>query len=52
MKTSKFNEAQIAYIQRQAEGGTAIGEVCRSAGISEVTSTIGARGTVDCCHPR
>jgi putative transposase len=37
MKTSKFNEAQIAYILRQAEEGTAIGEVCRSAGISEAT---------------
>ena len=37
MKTSKFSEAQIAYILRQAEEGTAIGEVCRSAGISEAT---------------
>jgi putative transposase len=37
MKTSKFSEAQIAYILRQAEDGTAIGEVCRSAGISEAT---------------
>lgn len=33
----KFSEAQIAYILRQAEEGTAIGEVCRSAGISEAT---------------
>ena len=30
-------EAQIAYVLRQAEEGTAIGEVCRSAGISEAT---------------
>ena len=37
MKTSKFSEAQIAYILRQAEEGTAIGEVCRTAGISEAT---------------
>lgn len=37
MKTSKFSEAQIAYILRQAEEGTAIGEVCRSSGISEAT---------------
>ncbi len=37
MKTSKFSEAQIAYILRQAEEGTAIGEVCRKAGISEAT---------------
>jgi putative transposase len=37
MKTSKFSEAQIAYILRQAEEGTAVGEVCRTAGISEAT---------------
>ncbi len=37
MKTSKFTEAQIAFILRQAEEGTAIGEVCRKAGISEAT---------------
>jgi putative transposase len=37
MKASKFSEAQIAYILRQAEEGTAIGEVCRKAGISEAT---------------
>ena len=37
MKTSKFSETQIAYILRQAEEGTAIGEMCRTAGISEAT---------------
>ena len=37
MKASKFSEAQIAFILRQAEEGTAIGEVCRKAGISEAT---------------
>lgn len=37
MKASKFSEAQIAYVLRQAKEGTAIGEVCRSAGISEAT---------------
>jgi putative transposase len=37
MKASKFSEAQIAYVLRQAEEGTAIGEVCRSAGRSEAT---------------
>jgi len=37
MKRSKFGEGQIAYILRQAEEGTAIGEVCRKAGISEAT---------------
>ena len=35
MKRSKFTEAQIAFILRQAEEGTAVGEVCRKAGISE-----------------
>ena len=34
MKTSKFSEAQIAYILRQTAEGTTIGEVCRTAGIS------------------
>ena len=37
MKRSTFSEGQIAYILRQAEEGTAIGEVCRKAGISEAT---------------
>ena len=37
MKRSKFTEAEIAFILRQAEEGTAIGEVCRKAGISEAT---------------
>jgi putative transposase len=37
MKASRFSETQIAYVLRQAEDGRAIGEVCRSAGISEAT---------------
>ena len=37
MKRSKFSEAQIAFVLKQAEEGTAIGEVCRKAGISEAT---------------
>ena len=37
MKKSKFTEAQIAFILRQAEEGTTVGEVCRKAGISEAT---------------
>ena len=37
MKRSKFTEAQIAFILRQAEEGTAVGEVCRKAWISEAT---------------
>jgi len=37
VKKSKFSEAQIAFILKQAEDGTAVGEVCRKAGISEAT---------------
>ncbi len=37
MRISRFTEAQIAFVLRQAEEGTAIGEVCRKAGISEAT---------------
>jgi hypothetical protein len=32
MKASKFTEAQIAFVLKQAEDGTPIGEVCRKAG--------------------
>jgi len=37
MKASKFSEAQIVFVLKQAEDGTAIGEVCRKVGISEAT---------------
>jgi putative transposase len=37
VKRSKFTEAQIAFILRQAEVGTAVAEVCRKAGISDAT---------------
>lgn len=37
IKASKFSEAQIAFVLKQSEDGTAIGEVCRKAGISEAT---------------
>ena len=37
MKRSKFSEAQIAFVLKQADDGTPIGEVCRKAGISEAT---------------
>ena len=37
MKRSKFTEAQIAFVPKQADEGTAVGEVCRKAGISEAT---------------
>lgn len=34
MRKSKFTDAQIAFILRQAEEGTKVEEVCRKAGIS------------------
>jgi putative transposase len=37
MKRSKFSEAQIAFVLKQADDGMSIGEVCRKAGISEAT---------------
>jgi transposase-like protein len=37
MKASKFLEAQIVFVLKQAEDDTAFGEVCRKVGISEAT---------------
>jgi len=37
MKASKFTEAQIAFVLKKADEGTAVAEVCRKAGISEAT---------------
>jgi putative transposase len=37
MKRSKFSQEQVAYALRQAETGTAVGDVCRQLGISEAT---------------
>lgn len=37
MKASKFTEAQIAFVLKQAADGTPVGEVCRKAGISDAT---------------
>ena len=37
MRKSKFTDAQIAFISRQAEEGTSISEVCRRTGIAEAT---------------
>lgn len=37
MNASKVSEAQTAFVLKQAEDGTAVGEVCRKAGISEAT---------------
>ena len=37
MKASKFTEAQVAFVLKQAEGGAPIAEICRKAGISDAT---------------
>lgn len=37
MRKSKFTDAQIAYVLRQAEEGTSVAEVCRKASIAEAT---------------
>nr|WP_119036313.1 transposase [Hephaestia caeni] len=37
MKRSRYSEAQIAFVLKQAEDGTTIGEVRRKAGIGEAT---------------
>lgn len=37
MKATKFTEAQIAFVLKQAEDGTPIADVCRKAGISDAT---------------
>jgi putative transposase len=37
MKATKFSEAQIAFVLKQADEGTAVAEVCRKAGVSQAT---------------
>lgn len=37
MKASKFSDAQKAFILKQGEGGMAVADVCRKAGISQAT---------------
>ncbi len=37
MKASKFSEAQIAFVLKQADHATPIGGVCRKAGVSDAT---------------
>jgi hypothetical protein len=35
MKTSRYSEAQILAILRQAEGGVPVAELCREHGMSD-----------------
>lgn len=35
MKKSRFTEEQIAFVLGQADAGTPVSDVCRSAGVSE-----------------
>jgi putative transposase len=37
MKRSKCAEEQIVYAIRQAEAGTAVGDLCRQLGVSDAT---------------
>ena len=37
IKTSKFTEAQKAFILKQGEQGTPVAKICRKAGISQAT---------------
>ena len=37
MKTSRYTEAQIIAILRQAEGGVPVSELCREHGMSSAT---------------
>ena len=37
MKRSKFSEAQIAFVLKQADDGTSVGEVCRKLGVETTT---------------
>jgi putative transposase len=37
MKTSRFTEAQILAILRQAEGGIAVADICREHGMSDAS---------------
>ncbi len=52
MKASKFTQAQIAFVLKQAEDGTPIGEVCRKAGISDTTLYNWRKNMPGGCRPR
>ena len=37
MKRKRYTDEQMAFALRQAEGGTAVEEICRKMGVSEAT---------------
>lgn len=37
MKASKFSEAQIAFVLKQAEDGTPVAQLCRKHGVSDAS---------------
>ncbi len=37
MRKSQFTPEQILQALRQAEGGTAVGDICRKLGVAEAT---------------
>ena len=37
MKRKQYSDEQIAFALRQAEGGTAVDEICRKLGVAEAT---------------
>lgn len=37
MKRKRYSDEQIAFALRQADGGTAVEEICRKLGVSEGT---------------
>jgi putative transposase len=37
MPKKRFTEEQIAFAPRQADAGTAVGEICRKMGVAEAT---------------
>ena len=37
MKRKRCTDEQVAFALRQAESGTAVGEICRKTGVSEPT---------------
>ena len=37
MRRKRYSDEQIAFALRQADGGTAVEEICRKLGVSEAT---------------